>query len=139
MSPIDSIIAEIDMGDGIHCKTLLAFRYYCGEGKTGITIEVPAGFTYDKASVPSLARVVLWILVALRLFPPLGKFARPALLHDYLYRTQLVSRFLADAIMRDAARSIGIKLFPRWVYWFAVRVGGATAWNKHKEALNGSI
>lgn len=45
----------------------------------GSTILIPTGYVTDFASVP----VLLWSF-----FPPIGKYNRAALVHDYLYDLQ---------------------------------------------------
>lgn len=84
---------------------------------------VPAGFETDLASVPRLLR---WLLDVN------GSSRRPAVLHDYLYRMQPISRAQADAIFRRALEAEGTILPGRWLYWSGVRVGGWIAWRGHR-------
>lgn len=54
-------------------------EYHVGHADSPEVITVPAGFETDFASIPW----GLW-----NLFPPLGPWARPAIIHDFLYATQ---------------------------------------------------
>ena len=87
---------------------------------------VPVGFYTDFASVPRLG-----ILYAM-----LGDTAHePAVVHDWLYYTQIVSRETADNILFEAMGVIGMPWWRRYPIWWGVRVGGWYAWNQH--AKNG--
>lgn len=81
----------------------------------GIRVSVPEGFVTDYASIP---RPLWW------LYPPDGSYALPAVVHDYLYRNCRCSRFLADAIFRDAMRSVGVPVLRRIAIYYAVRFFG---------------
>lgn len=68
----------------------------------GRTFTVPAGFETDFASVPRLP-FAYWLT---------GNTAHgPAVVHDYLCRTGLVPRELADEVFKEAMHTIGM---PRW-------------------------
>lgn len=84
---------------------------------------VPAGFETDLASVPRLFR---WALNRN------GASRRPAVLHDHLYATQVVSRARADEIFRQALQAEGVIAPGIALYWLGVRVGGWVAWRNHK-------
>jgi len=83
---------------------------------------VPRGFETDLASIP---RIFRWLL------NQNGGSRRPAVLHDYLYRMQPISRAEADAIFRRALEAEGVILPGRWLYWSGVRLGGWIAWRGH--------
>ena len=85
-------------------------------------IRVPAGFITDGASVP---RILYW------LFEPTGVLFLPAIVHDYFYATQQISRAEADKIFRENVIResnivagylawIGIRLFG-WIPWMLRR------------------
>lgn len=80
-----------------------------------LRIEVPCGFVTDFASVPRF----LWPF-----FPPAGKWNRAAVLHDYLYSQRSVSRFLADALFREAMFKLGVPVWRRVLMYYAVRMFG---------------
>lgn len=85
-------------------------------GAGDIEITVPAGETTDLASIPP----ELWSVL-----PPTGRWALPAVLHDYLYRLPDVSRFLADALFREAMQWSGVSAGKRLLIYYAVRFLGA--------------
>jgi Protein of unknown function (DUF1353) len=76
---------------------------------------VPAGERTDFASVP---RIFVWFI------PTYGRYTKAAILHDYLCRLAKEGRFSrreADAVFRQAMRSLGVAFVRRWVMWAAVR------------------
>lgn len=83
-----------------------------------VTVSVPPGFTTDFASVPRL----LWPV-----FPPAGPWCKAAVIHDYLYQSRTCSRFLADALFREAMAQLGVPVWRRVVMYYAVRVFGFSA------------
>lgn len=89
----------------------------------GITVSIPEGFECDLASSPR----ILW-----RVFPPLGKYQAAAIMHDYLYRSkELGSRFLADALFREAMLCLGVPRWKRILMYYAVRLfGGLVGWKE---------
>lgn len=83
--------------------------------RLGCPIIVPSGYHTDLASTPRLP-LVYWLF---------GNTARKAaVLHDFLYGTAMVTRSMADAIMRDAAEATNVSWLRRWGMWAAVRVFG---------------
>lgn len=86
------------------------------------TFTVPAGFVTDFASVP---RLVTWLL------PRYGDYTRAAILHDYLWVRDDVTKRDADGLFRRAMRELGVSVPRRWMMWAAVRTAslmrGATA------------
>lgn len=76
--------------------------------------EVPVGFRTDFASVP---RPVVWLI------PRYGVYTRAAILHDYLLRSESVSKVDADGLFRRALRECAVSLPRRWMMWAAVRFG----------------
>ena len=92
-------------------------------------ITVPKGFRTDLASIP----------VALRsLLDRNGVSRRPAVLHDFLYGSHVVSRRRADALLRQALLSEGESAFGAWVYWAGVRIGGAGPYAESPHGLTGA-
>jgi len=76
------------------------------------TFTVPAGFVTDFASVP---RVVTWLL------PRYGAYTKAAILHDFLWRQDDVTKNDADGLFRRAMRELGVSIPRRWMMWAAVR------------------
>ncbi|NKY58675.1 DUF1353 domain-containing protein [Nocardia flavorosea] len=77
--------------------------------------EIPADFRTDFASVP---RPLVWLI------PRYGVYTRAAILHDFLVRTERVSRADADGIFRRTLRECDVSRPRRWMMWAAVRLGG---------------
>lgn len=93
---------------------------------------LPAGFSFDGASVPWVAR---------RSFPPdRGEHWAPAILHDYYYRHhrqadgRFISRADADRRFLAAMRLYGTPPWRARMMYRAVRIGGARAWNPVPQA-----
>jgi len=82
-----------------------------------LDIVVPKGFITDFASVPRLPFI----------YSSLGNIAHmPAVLHDYLYSTGLVSRKVADQVLLEAMEVSGISWGKRKLIYAGVRVGGGS-------------
>lgn len=91
--------------------------------KNGIldTIEVPANFVTDFASVPR----PLW-----NLFPPDGSYTAAAVVHDWLYRKTTIHRAICDAVFLEAMKQCGTSLFARSIIYSTVRMWGWSARKK---------
>lgn len=89
-------------------------------GDQGIRVRVPIGFETDLASTPR----ILWPVC-----PPDGPWSPAAILHDYLYGLPGCSRFLADALFREAMHKLGVPWWRRVVMYYAVRLVG----RRHKK------
>ena len=88
-------------------------------------VIVPAGFETDFASVP---RLPLMYLLA-------GDTAHEAaVIHDYLYRINGISRREADALFYRIMLETGEPRWRAWMMYSAVRVGGWRTWNKYRAA-----
>lgn len=101
--------------------TLLAPLIYKGNTQT---FTIPKGFRTDFASIPP---------IFFTLFPKNGRYDAAAIVHDWLYVTQPVSRKDADGIFRKIMKELGVGFFRRRIMYYAVRVGGAFAWNKNRK------
>jgi hypothetical protein len=82
-------------------------------------VEVPKGFVTDFASIPR----AFWSLL-----PPDNDYTYPAILHDFLYWTQAVSRKDADLVLLYAMKEFKVKKSSINIIYDAVRLGGETAW-----------
>lgn len=82
-------------------------------------VTVPVGFVTDFASIPR----VFWS--ALR---PDGDYGYAAIIHDFLYWDQPVSREAADDIFRFAMEDFNVDGPSLRAIYVAVRAGGASAW-----------
>lgn len=87
----------------------------------GRRIIVPAMFETDLASIPRPFR---------NLFSVNGKSRRAAVLHDWLYAGQCLSRADADRLFLDAMAADGVGRAQRWSMYCAVRAAG---WRYYKQ------
>lgn len=83
----------------------------------GLFIRIPAGFETDFSSVPA----PFW-----GLFPPYGNFLLAALIHDYLYVNQIVSRKFADKEMLIWSNVLNKNKFDNYTRYYMVRCFGWT-------------
>lgn len=90
--------------------------FHVGQEDSALVICVPEGYEFDGASTPR----ILWSIVE-----PLGKQAKPACLHDWLYAGG-VSRFIADCVFREALVVVGVPFWKTWLVWLAVRLFGGS-------------
>lgn len=85
----------------------------------GERFEVPVGFVSDFASVP---RMFWWVV------PPWGRYSPAAVLHDWIYFTQIVNRLEADQVFRDHMGALGVSAWKRNAMYRAVRIFGGGAY-----------
>ena len=110
-----SISHKLEDGDYIRTVTLNeALVFYTD---TGESIEAPAGFESDGASVPR----AFWSK-----YPPFGEYLPAAVIHDflcvqgYLDECAYTSVGAAD-VFHQAMLVCGVGKFKAWKMWFAVR------------------
>ena len=95
----------------------------------GRTFTIPAGYETDFASVPQ----ILWSI-----FPPHGKAAIPALIHDFMYDHQIFAqelghenaRRLADTYFLIHMTETGVPKWQRLLYYWAVRLFAKGWWER---------
>ncbi|HCM2000516.1 TPA: DUF1353 domain-containing protein [Salmonella enterica subsp. salamae serovar [1],40:z35:e,n,x,z15] len=90
------------------------FEFYLINDNSDV-INVPAGFVTDLASVPR----IFWTLL-----PPDGKYAKAAIIHDYLYDNALRTKKEADLIFLDGMTVLGVPEWKRKMMYLAVRLFG---------------
>lgn len=93
---------------------------------TDVTYTAPAGMLTDLASIP----LPLW-----NILPPFGRYLGAAIIHDFLYQTQPVTKEKADHILAEAMDCAGVTHHIRQLIYDGVKFGGRSAWNKHTEEL----
>lgn len=101
-------------------RLLAPLEYRVGSADSDEVIVVPAWYETDFASIPWGVR---------NLFPPLGIWARPAIIHDWLYDQGGIGRYdrkRCDEIFREAMEVVGVPAWRRAVMYRAVRLGGAS-------------
>lgn len=97
--------------------------YDAGDGRA---FTVPAGFITDLASIPRLFH---------SLIPVNGRHRAAAILHDWLFVEQPMTRAETDALFLRAMEEEGVRWSQRRVMWSAVRLGGWPAWRRNAAAL----
>lgn len=116
-------VLQVEIHYGPHGERLYSLvrslTYKLAANGGTIRIRVPKGYITNFATTPWWA----W-----GIFPPDGPWAAASVVHDYLYEYGLCSRFLADAIFRDAMADLGVPLYLRWPMWAWVRVFAWLPW-----------
>ncbi len=107
--------ADLRMLDDYRWQVLAAFEYHVGAMDSGQVITVPAGTITDLASVPR----VLWAI-----FPPHGRYAKAAIVHDYLYEQAIGSKAFADRVFLEAMEILQVPKWRRVLMYWAVRLFG---------------
>ncbi len=91
------------------------FEYHQGTYPSDRVICIPTGTITDLASVPRF----LWAI-----FPPHGRYAKAAIVHDYLYDQAIGTKRQADDIFLEAMGVLGVPPVPRYLMYWAVRMFG---------------
>lgn len=108
--------------DGKHFVLLEPLRFWSPELHT--VVVAPAGYTTDFASIPP----GLW-----NIFPKLGTYDYPAVIHDAGYDLQLqyllgeamvLSKAQCDNLFREGMKARGVGKVRRYLMYWAVRVFG---------------
>lgn len=99
-----------------------ALEWKPNPGQKLVSVKVPKGFVTDLASVPS----ILWAK-----YPPMGRYAYAAIVHDYLYWEQSTSRADADQIFKVAMKDAGVDSATMSDFHIALRTLGGLAWNNN--------
>lgn len=94
------------------------------------SIIIPAGFVTDFASVPRIP-------VAYLLFG--GTTTKPAVVHDFLYRSCSAPRADADAVFAEAARVAGAPAWRIYSMQAAVRMFGGSFYCTKRNPVNSDV
>ncbi|EDR0944677.1 DUF1353 domain-containing protein [Salmonella enterica subsp. arizonae] len=105
------------------------FAFYLSDDNNDV-IEVPAGFVTDLATVPR----VFWTLL-----PPDGKYAKAAIIHDYMYDNALRTKKEADKIFLDGMTVLGVPKWKRMIMYYAVRLFGRGMYNRKTPANKAGV
>jgi len=104
-------------------KTVLEWQIYKDltyrDDKLGIMVTVVKGATTDFASIPR----PFWPIL-----PPVGRYSKAAVVHDYCYRNGLFDRQTADLLFLHAMEELGVAKWKRLVMYNAVRAFGFSAY-----------
>ena len=106
--------AVLEMLDDYRWRLVEPFEFWLTETPDDV-IKVPVGYVTDLASVPR----IFWAL-----FPPHGRYAKAAIVHDYLYDNALRTKKEADQIFLDGMRVLGVPWCRREIMYLAVRLFG---------------
>jgi hypothetical protein len=85
-------------------------------------VSVPVGFVTDFASIPR----PFWSI-----FRPDGLYTYPAIVHDYLYWTQITSKVVADKIFQFGMEDFGVSPANIAILHTAVNLAGNSAWSEN--------
>lgn len=86
------------------------------------SVRVPIGFVTDFASIPR----IFWSLL-----PPDGLYSYAAVIHDFLYWEQYLTRETSDAIFKMCMEDFKINAALVAAIHAAVRIGGGFAWEEN--------
>ncbi len=107
--------ADLRMLDDYRWQLLAAFSHNVGACPSAQVITVPAGTVTDLASVPR----VLWAI-----FPPHGRYAKAAIVHDYLYEQGIGCKAFADRVFLEAMGVLGVPMWRRKLMYWAIKFFG---------------
>jgi hypothetical protein len=118
-----------NLKDGIRARLNRVLAY---KTKDGWMIKVPRGFITNYASIPR----VIWSVI-----PPHGKYNRPAIIHDFLYKYAPIdpktgkkcTQSRADYIIREGCEAVGVRWWKKWSIWSGLRIGGWVVWRKYRK------
>ena len=85
-------------------------------------VEAPRGFVTDLASIPS----ILWPVM-----PPTSRYTHAAIIHDYHYWMQTITRKEADEIFSIAMGELGVPGWKASAIYHAVSFAGGGAWDNN--------
>ncbi|EAU9419174.1 DUF1353 domain-containing protein [Salmonella enterica] len=112
--------AILEMLEHYRWRVYEPFEFYLSDDNSDV-ISVPAGFITDLATIPR----IFWTLL-----PPDGKYAKAAIIHDYLYANALRTKMEADLIFLDGMTVLGVPRWKRTVMYLAVRWFGRGMYGK---------
>lgn len=107
--------ADMRMVGRYSFELLAPFEFHVGEYPSAEVIRVPAGFVTDLASIPR----ALWSIL-----PPHGKWAKAAIVHDYLYVHAIRNKSYADKVFLEGMEVLGVGKIRRTAMYWAVRLFG---------------
>lgn len=89
-----------------------------------VLTTIPKGFRFDGASIPRF----FWRIMG---HPLSTDTLKAALVHDFLYATEMVSRKNADFLFRELMRVNRVPFLKRYLMYAAVRFFGGHVWCRH--------
>lgn len=120
---ITPLVVEV-LDGGRRFKLHYDFTYHWKRHR--IKVCVKAGFISDFASIPRLARIII---------PKLGRWNKPAVVHDWLYKVKSImgepiTRAEADLCFRDGLKDRGVAKWQYNLIYYSVRAFGWLAWRR---------
>lgn len=106
--------AVLEMLDDYRWRLVEPFEFWITDEPEDV-ISVPAGYVTDLASVPR----ILWAI-----FPPHGRYAKAAIIHDWMYDNGLRTKREADRIFLDAMKVLKVPAWRRSLMYYAVSLFG---------------
>lgn len=115
----DAITKPVESSDSLHeVVTGFSFTVFFWLGNS-VTIDVPAGYKTDFASIP---RFLWW------LWPPSSpKHLQASICHDYLITDTDWPRWINDIVFRKILALKGNSVLKRRVFYFGVTLGSLRA------------
>lgn len=116
----ETVVVASPFADGVYwyLREPLVWRAF-----DGTRVVVPAGFVTDFASIPR----AVWVLM-----PKWEKYGPAAVVHDYLYWSQSVSRLQADRYILEAMEDSKVGRLKRRMIYTAVRLFGGFSWRANR-------
>lgn len=110
----------VPFGDWDYYYTKGLLKWTPNAGQNLPAVQVPEGFITDLASIPQ----VFWSLL-----PKTGRYAYAAIIHDYLYWYQPITKEAADNILFTAMEDSDVNTITKYAIYEAVKGWGHGAWN----------
>ncbi|EDQ5930015.1 DUF1353 domain-containing protein [Salmonella enterica subsp. enterica] len=117
--------AILEMLDRYEWRIYEPFEFYLSVDNSDV-IAVPAGFVTDLATIPR----IFWSVMS-----PDGKYAKAAIIHDYLYDNALRTKYEADLIFLDGMTVLGVPKWKRTIMYWAVRLFGRGNYTNKSQAF----
>ncbi|EGV2929238.1 DUF1353 domain-containing protein, partial [Salmonella enterica] len=112
--------AIMEMLEHYRWRVYEPFEFYLSDDNSDV-IEVPAGFVTDLATIPR----IFWTIL-----PPDGKYAKAAIIHDWMYDNALRTKKEADLIFLDGMTVLGVPKWKRIIMYYAVRLFGRGSYSE---------
>jgi hypothetical protein len=93
-------------------KVVLDSHFVYIDDSVGV-IYVPKGFDSDLASIPPFAQSFI---------SKVGKYDAAAVVHDWLYSSQLFDKLICDKVFLRAMKDAGVSYFKRTLMYFTVKM-----------------
>jgi hypothetical protein len=117
---LTSLQTERMRGDGLPPHRLIQSLQFASDVMCAIVI-VPAGFRTDLGTVPRLPFAYMF-------FSGVGDEA--AVVHDWLYYSEMAPRKIADEVFAEALKCMGVPAWQRGAMFLAVRTLGGSHYGK---------